>query len=121
MELLKPLTVRLKDPAKLPDTSRNSMVHHIKSPQNPGGRFLLDKAYDVFGITEVQARAWSFLLIAETNELVWIDMEYCLYVPEVAATPVVDKVCPPPVQAAVAVESKAGRPKKNYPESLGHS
>jgi hypothetical protein len=118
MELLKPLTVRLKDPAKLPDTSRNSMAHHIKSPQNPSGRFLLDKSYEVFGITEVQARAWSFLLIAETNELVWIDMEYCLYAPE--TTPVVE-VAQAVKTESVAVESKIGRPKKNHPESLGHA
>lgn len=117
MELLKPITVTFKDPAKLPDTSRNSMIHHIKSPQNPSGRFELGKAYDVYGITEVQARAWSFLLVAETNELVWIDMEYVLFAPVVTAVPEVKvevaevKVAPPPV----------GRPKKNLPESLGHA
>lgn len=78
MHILKPLQVQIKDPAKLPDTTRNSMISLVRSPQNPAGRLLLGKTYDVYGISETQARSWSFLLVSETRELVWIDMEFCL-------------------------------------------
>lgn len=79
MHLLKPIAIKVKDPAKLPDTSRNALISLVRSPQNPAGRLLLDKSYDVYGITETQARSWSFLLVAETAEMVWLDMEYCLF------------------------------------------
>lgn len=128
MHLLKPIAIKVKDPAKLPDTSRNALISLVRSPQNPAGRLLLDKTYDVYGITETQARSWSFLLVAETLEMVWLDMEYCLFsTPE----PIIAEKEPNPQPTATDVKAEpveikvaplpAGRPKKNNPESLGHA
>lgn len=88
MHLLKPIAVKIKDLNKLADTSRSAIYSLIKTPQNPSGRLLTDKVYDVYGITETQARSWSFLLVSETLEMVWVDMEYCLFAehPAVEAT-----------------------------------
>jgi hypothetical protein len=87
MQLLKPIAVKIKDPAKLPETSRNALLPLVKSLQNPAGRLLIDKVYDVYGIAETQARNWAFLLVAETDELIWLDMQYCLYAtPQYSAT-----------------------------------
>jgi hypothetical protein len=116
MELLKPIAVKFKDPAKLPDTSRNSMIHHIKSPQNPAGRFIVDTVYDVYGITEVQARSWSFLLVAETNEMVWIDMEYVVFA---EPTQVVKETTVEVAQAPKEVKLPYKR--KVIDEHLGHA
>jgi hypothetical protein len=120
MHLLKPIAIKVKDPAKLPDTSRNALISLVRSPQNPAGRLLLDKTYDVYGITETQARSWSFLLVAETNEMVWIDMEYCLfseptpYIP----TPVKEE----PVETVAPIETKRKSKKvEEIEESIGHS
>lgn len=79
MELLKPIAICIKDLSKLADTSRNALQALIRSPQNPAGRLIVGKPYDVYGITETQARSWSFLVVSETLEMVWVDMEYCLY------------------------------------------
>lgn len=107
MHILKPIQVVIKDLSKLPDTSRNDMISLVRTPHNPGGRLLPDKIYDVYGITETQARSWSFLLVSETNEMVWVDMQYCLFsqspVPEVAVATLEEPQDEPPV------EKKRGR------------
>lgn len=89
MHILKQLQIQIKDPAKLPDTSRHSMMSLVRTPQNPGGRLLVGKTYDIYGITETQARSWSFLVVSETKEMVWVDMEFCLYAEPVEVSPLV--------------------------------
>lgn len=117
MHLLKPIAIRVKDPAKLPDTSRNALISLVRSPQNPAGRLLLDKTYNVYGITETQARSWSFLLVAETAEMVWLDMEYCLFSePNPTAAPTAE------VTESVAADIKRKSKKtENVEESVGHA
>lgn len=117
MHLLKPIAIKVKDPAKLPDTSRNALLSLVRSPQNPAGRLLLDKTYDVYGITETQARSWSFLLVAETNEMVWLDMEYCLF-----STPEPIVVTEEPVTEPIVADVKRKSKKTEVvEESIGHA
>ena len=121
MHLLKPIAIKVKDPAKLPDTSRNALISLVRSPQNPAGRLLLDKTYDVYGITETQARSWSFLLVAETSEMVWLDMEYCVFSEPIPYVPT-----PAPVEEKdtpeVAADSKRKSKKTEViEESIGHA
>jgi hypothetical protein len=100
----------------------------VRSPQNPAGRLLLDKTYDVYGITETQARSWSFLLVAETNEMVWIDMEYCLfseptpYIPTAVKAYIPTPVKEEPVETVAPIETKRKSKKvEETEESIGHS
>lgn len=112
MHILKQLQIQIKDPAKLPDTSRHSILSLVRTQQNPGGRLLVGKTYDVYGITETQARAWAFLLVSETNELVWVDMEFCLFA---EATPAPAPAPAPVVEEPQTVEPAPKRGRKPAP------
>jgi hypothetical protein len=74
----------------------------------------------VYGITEVQARSWSFLLVAETSEMVWIDMEYVLFAEPVQAVTETPKAYAN-VEVAETKAVKLPYKRKVIDEHLGHA